>query len=284
MSDHRAAFAALLASGRTQSLPGVWDGLSLHLVEAAGFPAAFLSGGALSIAKLGRPDIGLATVTELADTLLQLRERTDLPLFVDIDTGFGNALNAARTMRQVEQAGASAVQIEDQLFPKRCGHMTGKAVIPTAEMVDKLKAVLDARRQGTLVSARTDAVAVEGFDAALDRARAYAEAGADLIFVEGPRTVEEMQAIRVALPQPLVHNLLEGAVTPVTSAAQLQDLGFAVALHPLLLLHGFVARAPRWLGVLRETGSTDALRDEIAELRTINALLGADELTASGRL
>lgn len=275
----------LLDRGKVTSMPGVWDGLSLHLVEAAGFEAAFLSGGALSIAKLGRPDIGLATVTEMADTLLQLREKSDLPLLVDIDTGFGNALNAARTMRQIEQAGASAVQIEDQLFPKRCGHMAGKAVIPAAEMVDKLKAVLDVRRCSvTLVSARTDAIGVEGFDAALDRARAYAEAGADLIFVEGARTMDEMRVVASAIDRPLVHNLLEGAVTPVTGAAELQALGYSVALHPLLLLHGFIAHAPRWLAVLQDTGSTDALREEIAELKDVNHLLGAEHLVTAGRI
>jgi 2-methylisocitrate lyase-like PEP mutase family enzyme len=285
MADHRARLAALLGGPAVLSVPGVWDGLSLRLVEQAGFPLAFLSGGALSMARLGRPDIGLASLSELVDTVMLLRETSDLPLIVDADTGFGNALNAQRTMRLLEQAGASAIQLEDQLYPKRCGHMAGKAVIPSQEYIGKLKAVLDARRSAsTLVIARTDARSVEGFEATMARAHAYHEAGADLLFVEGPQTVEEMQAIATAFPAtPLVHNLVEGGVTPVTTASQLQALGYRIALHPLLLLHGFIRQAPALLEALKASGTTDGLRGSIADLPAFNALLGAEDLLAKSK-
>ncbi|MEY4270969.1 MAG: hypothetical protein RLZZ58_2185 [Pseudomonadota bacterium] len=262
--------------GAPLSLPGVWDGLSIKLVEAAGFPCAFLSGGALSMARYGRRDMGLVTATEVAQAVSVIREVSDLPMFVDADTGFGNADNVTRTVRQFEAAGANALQLEDQLFPKRCGFMADKAVIPAAEHADKIKAALDARRHAdTLIVARTDARSIEGFDAALDRAQLYAETGADLIFIEGPESVAEMAAISAALGDefPLVHNLVEGGVSPVHSAAELADLGYAVALHPLLLLHGFMRLAPDLLGHLRAHGSTQGLVSRIADLHEINAFL-----------
>ncbi len=277
MNRHAALAAAVPGHllGQVLSLPGVWDGLSIRLVEQAGFPAAFLSGGALSMARHGRRDMGLVTLSELAQALQVIREVSDLPLFVDADTGFGNAGNAARTIRVLEAAGATAIQLEDQLFPKRCGFMAGKAVIPAQDYADKLKAVLDARRGSTLVIARTDARSIEGFAATLDRAVLYAETGADLIFVEGPESCDEMAAIAARLGDsfPLVHNLVEGGVSPVTSAAELESLGYAVALHPLLLLHGFIRQAPRNLAVLKHTGSTKSLKGEIADLHEFNALL-----------
>ena len=276
-------YAALAAAvpgfvqGHVLSLPGVWDGLSIRLVEQAGFPAAFLSGGALSMARHGRRDMGLVSLNELAQAVQLIREVSDLPLFVDADTGFGNAENAVRTIRVLEAAGASAIQLEDQLFPKRCGFMAGKAVIAAQEYADKLKAVLDARRSNTLVIARTDARSIEGFEAALARAQLYAETGADLIFVEGPEGTDEMEMISAQLGKnfPLVHNLVEGGVSPVVSAAELRDLGYSVALHPLVLLHGFIRQGPAHLAVLRQSGSTQMLGNEIADLAEFNALLEA---------
>lgn len=275
--DRHAALAAAVpghARGQVLALPGVWDGLSIKLVEQAGFPAAFLSGGALSMARHGRRDMGLVTMSELTQAVQLIREVSDLPLFVDADTGFGNADNAVRTIRVLEAAGATGIQLEDQVFPKRCGFLAGKAVIPAAEYIDKLKAVLDARRGSTLVIARTDARSIEGFAAALDRACAYAETGADLVFLEGPETVGEMETIAAALPRvPLVHNLVEGGVSPVSSAAELQSLGYAVALHPLVLLHGFIRQGPAHLAVLRQTGSTDSLRESLGDLHEFGRLL-----------
>jgi 2-methylisocitrate lyase-like PEP mutase family enzyme len=275
------AFAAAVpgyAKGKTLSVPGVWDGLSIKLVEQAGFPCAFLSGGALSMARHGRRDMGLVTMAEVAQTIGVIREVSDLPLLVDADTGFGNADNVARTMRVFEAAGATAIQLEDQLFPKRCGFMAGKAVIPAQEYADKLKAALDNRRKGTLVIARTDAYSIEGFEGTMDRAALYAEIGADLIFIEGPETREEMQQIgaRFGADFPLVHNLVEGSNSPVDTAAELAELGYAVALHPLLMLHGFIRQAPKLLQSLRATGSTSQLRSDIADLHEFNALLTRD--------
>jgi 2-methylisocitrate lyase-like PEP mutase family enzyme len=264
--------------GSVLSLPGVWDGLSIRLVEQAGFPAAFLSGGALSMARFGQRDIGLVTMREVAETISVIREVSDLPLFVDADTGFGNDDNMARTVRSFEAAGATAIQVEDQLFPKRCGFMAGKAVSPSHEFADKLKAGLDARRSShTLMIARTDARGVEGFEAALHRAALYAETGADLIFVEGPESVDEMRLIgeRFGADIPLVHNLVEGSNSPVRSAAELATLGYAIALHPLLMLHGFIRLAPQLLATLRDTGLTHSVSESIADLHEFNVLLKA---------
>lgn len=286
--SHVAALRSLVAPGadgrRTlASVPGCWDGLTALLVEQAGFGAAFLTGGGLSMAKLGRPDIGLATMTELVETVAAIRDRVALPLIVDGDTGFGNALNMARTVRLVERAGGSAIQIEDQGFPKRCGHMAGKTVVPVAEAVGKVKAALDARTD-MLVIARTDAVGVEGLDAAIDRAEAYFEAGADLIFVEGPRTFGETRAVadRFAGRVPLVHNLVEGGITATDSGTDLEAMGFALALHPLLLMHGLIRHAPAWLAHLKAERSTAGL--DIARLSDMHSITGAAALLAQGDL
>lgn len=284
MTEHVATLQRLVepAAGgqrRLLSVPGCWDGLTALLIEQAGFPVAFLSGGALAMTRLGWPDVGLVTATELAETVAVIRDRVAIPLIVDGDTGFGNALNVQRTVRSVERAGASAIQIEDQGFPKRCGHMAGKTVVPTAEAVGKIRAALDAR-QAMLVIARTDALAIEGLHAALDRAAAYREAGADMIFVEGPRSLAETQAVadRFAAEAPLVHNLVEGGVTATDSGAVLEAMGFAIALHPLLLLHGFAAAAPGWLDHLRVHRGTAGL--PLADLAAMNHLTGAGALGA----
>ena len=288
MDRHARLGAAIpgYAPGTAVSLPGIWDGLSAQLVEKAGFGAAFLSGGALAMARHGRPDIGLVTLSELAITVGLIREISDLPLVVDADTGFGNALNARRTMRMLENAGASAVQLEDQVFPKRCGHLAGKAIIPCMDYVGKLKAVLDVRRSAsTLVIARTDARSVEGFGPTMERAHAYTEAGADLLFIEGPQNLEEMQEIgRVFGPHiPLVHNLVEGAVNPISGRAELGALGYAIGLHPLLLLHGFIRSAPHWLDHLAEHGSTTGLGDALADLGAFNHLLGTAAIISAAQ-
>lgn len=281
MSHARALRDRVAAAGCLQ-VPGVYDGLSALLVERAGFEVAFLSGASLSYTRFGRPDLGLVSMDEVAQAVGVIRERTALPLIVDADTGFGNALNVQRTVREFEKAGASAIQLEDQLAPKRCGHMAGKQVVPAAEMVGKIRAALDARRDpDTVIVARTDAHGVEGFDAALARAVAYAEAGADWVFYEGPDTVEQMRAVAAAVRRPLVHNLVEGGRTPVTRVDQLRELGYKVALHPGFLVHLFTAVAPEMLARLRADGTSDALRDRLLDLGRVNALLGADELLAT---
>ncbi|MGE4322016.1 MAG: oxaloacetate decarboxylase [Sphingobium sp.] len=280
--DHVATLRTLIApGGRLLSVPGCWDGLTALLIARAGFPAAFVTGGGIAMGRFGRPDMGLVTATEVVDTIAAIRDRVDIPLIADGDTGFGNALTLARAVREFERAGASAIQIEDQTFPKRCGHMAGKSVVPPGEAVGRIRAALDSRHD-MLVIARTDALAIEGPDAAIDRAEAYLEAGADLLFIEGPRTMDELDAVaaRFAGRVPLVHNLVEGGVTPTTDGIELKRKGFRVALHPLLLMHGLVAAAPGWLAQLAVHHTTEGLK--LARLQDMNALTGASELIAWG--
>lgn len=283
---HVERFKALVAADgagrrRLLSVPGCWDGLTALLIEQAGFEAAFLTGGGFSMTRLGRPDMGLTTASEVADAIALIRDRVGIPLIVDADTGFGNALNATRTVRQFERAGASVIQIEDQTFPKRCGHMAGKGVVPMGEALGRVKAALDARDHA-LIIARTDAVSVEGFTSAMDRAEAFLEAGADLIFVEGPKTLEDTAEVgrRFGPHAPLVHNLVEGGVTAVRTGQELEDLGFAVALHPLMLLHGFVKAAPNWLADLKRDRTTDTFAEQLINLQAMNEITGAPALIA----
>lgn len=271
----------LLPAGQCLSVPGCWDGFSALLIEQAGFKAAFLTGGGLSMARFGRPDMGLVSMAQVAETIAIITDRIAIPLFVDADTGFGNPLNTVATVRAFERAGAAAIQLEDQTFPKRCGHMAGKGVIPLPEALGKIRAALDARARA-LIIARTDALQVEGFQSALDRADAFLEAGADLIFIEGPPELAQMQAIgaRYGARVPLVHNLVEGAVTPVHSAAELAGLGYRVALHPLLLLHGLGKLGPQLLARLKADGGTQRLAPDILDLKAVSGLTGAPDLIA----
>lgn len=272
---------SLLPPGQCLSVPGCWDGFTALLIEQAGFPAAFLTGGGLSMARFGRPDMGLVSMAQVAETIAVITDRISIPLFVDADTGFGNALNVQATVRAFERAGAAAIQLEDQTFPKRCGHMAGKGVIGLPEALGKLKAALDAR-DNALIIARTDALVVEGFQSALDRADAFLEAGADLIFIEGPPELAQMEAIgaRYGDRVPLVHNLVEGAVTPVHDAATLAALGYRVALHPLLLLHGLGRLGPQLLARLKAEGGTQGVAGDILDLKAASGLTGAPELVA----
>ena len=218
-------FAQRLADSKIILAPGVYDALSALVAEQAGFEALYLSGASIAYTRLGRSDVGLTTYTEVEDTLARITERVRTPVIGDADTGFGNALNTQRTVRGFEPAGAAMIQIEDQGFPKRCGHLDGKTVVPVAEMCGKLKAAMDARRSAhTLILARTDALAVEGIDAAFDRAEAYLECGVDVLFIEALRTPEQMDAAcqRFAHRIPLLANMVEGGKTPIQSAQELQ--------------------------------------------------------------
>lgn len=260
-------------------LPGAWDPLTALLIERAGFGAAFVSGAALSMAGLGRADLGLVTPDRVIATVSAIADRTSLPLVVDGDTGFGNALTLRAFVRGVERAGAAAVVFEDQTFPKRCGHMAGKQVVPVDEAVGRIAAALDARTD-LLIVARTDALAVEGLESAIERAARFVEAGADLVFVEGPRTMAELEAVctRFAGEVPLVHNLVDGGVTPTRDGKILEALGISVALHPLLLMGGLTRAAPRWLAALAD-GRTD---EDIDDLHELNTIVGASELLEEG--
>ena len=266
--------------------PGVYDALSALVAEQAGFEALYLSGASIAYTRLGRPDIGLTTATEVEDTLARITDRVALPVIVDADTGFGNALNVQRTVRSFERAGAAMLQLEDQTFPKRCGHLDGKAVVPVAEMCGKLRAALDARHSAaTLVLARTDALAVEGLDAALDRAEAYLACGVDALFVEALRTPEQMRAAcaRLAHRAPLLANMVEGGHTPVHSAAQLGEMGFRIAIFPGGTARAVAHTLAGYYASLRAHGSTQPWRGQMLDFDGLNALIGTPGLLAQGK-
>ncbi len=266
--------------------PGVYDALTALLVQQAGFPAAYLSGASIAYTRLGRSDIGLLGLDDVAQVTSCIRERVELPLIVDADTGFGNALNVMRSVRLLERAGASAIQLEDQTSPKRCGHLQGKSVIATREMVGKLRAAVDARRDDdTLIIARTDAVAVEGFDAALERAARYAEAGADLLFVEAVRSREQMQQLNQVLGAlcPLMANMVEGGMTPVTSAQELAEIGYRLVIFPGGTVRALTHALQGYLASLHTHGSTLPWRDRMLDFDALNAVIGTPELLALGQ-
>jgi len=281
-----APLKARLARGGIVVAPGVYDALTALLATKAGFEALYLSGAAIAYTKLGRPDIGLVSMSEVADTLAHIRERVSTPIVVDADTGYGNALNVQRTVRLFERAGAAAIQLEDQTFPKRCGHLTDKGVVTTREMVGKIHAAVDARAsEATLVIARTDAAAVEGFDAAIDRARAYAEAGADVLFVEAPRTREQLGAVAKALGNraPLMANMVEGGQTPILSGPELQALGFRLVIFPGAIVRALAHAASDFYAALKREGTTDAFRDRMYDFEALNGIVGTPEMLAAGK-
>lgn len=263
--------------------PGAYDALSALLVEQAGFEAIYLSGASISYTQLGRPDIGLTSATQVADVVARVRDRVGLDLIVDADTGFGNALNVRHTIRLLERAGADAVQLEDQTAPKRCGHLSGKSLITTQEMIGKIAAALDARTRDVLLIARTDAIGVEGLEPALERAAAYREAGADVVFIEAPQTVEQMRRICAAFPEaPLMANMVEGGRTPILTLAQLEAMGFRLVIAPGSMVRAFAFAAREFLRLLKANGTTALSRDRMLDFREINELLGLPELTELG--
>lgn len=266
--------------------PGIYDGLSALLVEQAGFKAAYLSGASLCYTRYALPDIGLVSMNEVADTLGAIRERATLPIIVDIDTGFGNALNVQRTVREFERRGASALQMEDQVTPKRCGHLRDKALIPAAEMVQKIKAALDARHSDDmLIIARTDAIAVEGFDAALDRAETYVAAGADLLFVEALETETQMTAVtkRFGSRVPVMANMVEGGKTPILPADRLGELGFKLVIFPGGTVRALAFTLQDYYARLHATGTTESFRPRMLDFAGLNTLLGTDNFLSQGR-
>jgi 2-methylisocitrate lyase-like PEP mutase family enzyme len=267
--------------------PGVYDPLTASLATDAGFEALYVSGAAVSYTRLGRSDIGLASMTEMAETIALIRDRVPTPLIIDADNGHGNALNMQRTMRLFERAGASALQVEDQSYPKRCGHLSEKRLIPAEEMQGKLRAAADARvSAGTLIIARTDAVAVEGFDAAIERAERYAEAGADALFVEAPGSAEELAKIVSALGHrglPLMANMVEGGRTPIQDTAALERLGFALAIFPGGIVRAVARAAQEFYRSLKRDGTTDGFRDRMFSFDELNEVIGTPELLAAGK-
>ena len=275
-----------LAEPRALLAPGVYDALSALIAEQAGFEALYLSGASIAYTRLGRSDVGLTTYPEVADTLACITERVTLPVIVDADTGFGNALNVQRTVRGLERAGAAMVQLEDQNFPKRCGHLDGKTLIPAAQMCGKLRAALDARHSATtLVLARTDALAVEGLDAALDRAEAYLACGVDALFIEALRTPEQMQAAcaRFAHRVPLLANMVEGGKTPTMTSAELGERGFRIVIFPGGTARAVAHTLQGYYASLQQHGGTGPWRERMLDFDGLNALIGTPTLMALGR-
>ena len=266
--------------------PGVHDALTALLVEQAGFEAAYLSGASIAYTRLGRSDIGLVTASEVANVIENIRERVALPLIVDADTGFGNALNVMRTVRMFERAGASALQLEDQTLPKRCGHLDGKTLVTTDEMTGKIRAALDARASTeTLIIARTDAVAVEGLEAALERAEQYLVAGADVLFIEALRDVTQMQQAlaRFAHRVPLLANMVEGGKTPFLPAADLEKMGYRVVIFPGGTVRALIPALAEYFKSLKATGTTTPHADRMLDFNGLQKVLNTAEFLARGR-
>jgi 2-methylisocitrate lyase-like PEP mutase family enzyme len=265
--------------------PGVYDAFTALLATQAGFATLYVSGAAIAYTRLGRPDIGLVSMSEVAETIALIRDRVGAHLIVDADTGYGNALNVVRTVRAFERAGATAIQLEDQDFPKRCGHLDGKGLIPADEMAGKIKAALDTRASpDTLIVARTDAVAVEGFARAIERAALYREAGADILFVEAPKTRDELARVVQALPGvPLMANMVEGGKTPPLPAAELEALGFALVIFPGGVVRAFAHHATGYYASLAANGTTEPFRNQMLDFDGLNRVIGTPEMIALGK-
>lgn len=266
--------------------PGVYDALTALLAERAGFSAAYLSGASLAYTQLGLPDIGLVSFDHLADVVARICERISIPLIVDADTGFGNALNVIRTVKVLERMGAAALQLEDQAAPKRCGHLAGKSLIDAAEMVGKIKAAADARASAeTLIIARTDAIAVEGFEAALARAETYLEAGADVIFVEAPQNEAQLRAVATTFSGrvPLVANMVEGGKTPLHPVGELEALGFRLVICPGAVVRAVIPAIEGLLASLAANGATSAFADRMIDITGVNERIGLDRTIAMGQ-
>jgi len=266
--------------------PGIFDALGMMLVENAGFDAAYLSGASLAYTRHGSPDIGLVTMTEVAETVSLIRERSEMPLIVDADTGYGNAINTQRTVKLFERCGASMIQLEDQSFPKRCGHLRDKSVIPAKEMTGKLKAALDARRSSeTLIIARTDAVASEGLESTLERAEHYLETGIDVLFVEALTSSGQMRLVneRFSPRIPLMANMVEGGKTPLMSSQELEEIGYSLVIFPGGYVRATAKLATRYFESLKKNGTTEPFLEEMLNFNQLQSLLGTDEILNQGK-
>ena len=266
--------------------PGIYDALSGLIAEQAGARAVYLSGASIAYTRFGRSDVGLVSASEVHDTLAAVTDRIQIPVIVDADTGFGNALNVQRTIRNFERAGAAAIQIEDQSFPKRCGHLDGKTLISKGEMVGKIKAAIDARKEtNTLIIARTDARGVEGLSEAIDRAQAYQEAGADILFIEAPHSIDEMKLIRKSFGEdiPLLANMVEGGKTPIKTANDLKSLGFNIVIFPGGAVRATTFQLQQYYAGLIENGSTLEFSDSMHNFDSLNSVIGTPELLKLGK-
>jgi methylisocitrate lyase len=272
-------FRQLIDADEILTLPGVHDALSARLAEQAGFAALICGGYAATASLLGAPDTGQLSMTEMANLYARLSDATSLPILADADTGYGNTVNVTRTVRAYERAGVAALFIEDQVAPKRCGHMEGKRVVPVTEMVAKLKAALDTREDGDLmIMARTDARATEGLEAAIERAQIYREAGADIIFVEAPLTIDEMTRICSEIPAPCMANNVEGGKTPLLSAEALQQIGYAAVAFPVAATYVIAQALGRFYANLKESGETVSMQHEMSNFAAFHDIVGLPKL------
>jgi 2,3-dimethylmalate lyase len=271
----------ILSKREAVLLPGAANALTAPIIEDIGFKAVYVTGAGVTNTFLGMPDIGLISLTELANHVSAMREAVSLPLIVDADTGFGNPLNVARTIQVLERSGANAIQLEDQEFPKRCGHFSGKSVIGSAEMVQKIHAAVDARIDPDLVIiARTDAIATNGFEDAMERAAAYIEAGADMTFVEAPRTKAQIAEIPKRLTAPQFINIVAGGLTPMNSIDELETMGFSMILYANAALHASIAAMQKVLGHLKAHGSLGGISAELASFEERQRLVGKSRFDA----
>ncbi len=281
--SHARALRQLLAGAETIVAPGVYDGLSARLTAREGFPAVYATGGGIA-RSLGYPDLGLIGMTEVVEHLIPIVESAGVPVIADADTGYGNALNVHRTVRAFARIGVAALHLEDQTFPKRCGHLDDKTVVPTAEMVQKLHAARDAAADsGLVLIARTDAIAVEGLDAAIERAHAYAEAGADILFVEAPETVTQIEEIARRLPQPKLINMFQGGKTPLLPIARLGALGYRVVIIPSDLQRAAIRAMEDVLAAIKKDGHSAALAERMASFKEREEIVATASYLARDR-
>jgi 2,3-dimethylmalate lyase len=271
---------AMLAEQTPVLAPGAYDALTARLIEQAGFPAVYMTGFGSSASLLGRPDVGLLTMTQMVDNARRIAQAVEVPVIADADTGYGNALNVIRTVQEYERAGVSAIHIEDQVLPKKCGHMENKQVISAPEMAEKIRAACEARRSPDfLVIARTDARAIEGLEGALRRGRAYREAGADLLFIEAPQSEAEAAEIARAFPGvPLLFNWAEGGKTPAMPLDRLRDLGYRIVIFPISTLLAATKAVRAALAEIRTTGTPLRLMEELVPFGEFNEMIGLGEI------
>jgi 2,3-dimethylmalate lyase len=269
-----------LGAGEMVLAPGCYDALGARLVEEAGFPAAYMTGFGSAASLLGRPDIGLLTLSEMVDNARRIAQAVEIPVIADADTGYGNAINVIRTVREYESAGVAGIHLEDQVMPKKCGHLEGKEVVPAAEMVAKVSAAVAARRSPEfLIIARTDARAVEGLEAALARGRLYREAGADALFIEAPQSTEEIEAVARRFPDvPLLFNYAEGGKTPAVSYEFLRELGFRLVIFPLSVLLAATAAMRSVLAQIKADGTPINLVSSMLPFHDFLEVVGLPEI------
>lgn len=269
----------LLARDGIVVAPGAHDALTAKIIEKTGFPAVYMTGYGQAASHLGKPDVGLLTMSEMVARAANIVEAVNVPVIADADTGFGNAVNVMRTVREYEKAGVAAIQFEDQVAPKKCGHMTGRQVVPVTEMAGKIRAAADARWDSDLVIiARTDARTVHGIEEAISRAKAYEEAGADLLFIESPESIEEMQKITASFTVPLLANMVEGGRTPLLPVQALGDIGYKLVIFPTASTYTMARAITRLMQNLMETGTTAGMLDQMVTFSEFNELIGLSHI------